>query len=488
VRSTHSCLLAFVAVSLIGHVAFAKRNTPPKSFVHNVRHHDDVDQRIIAPVDVAALLAEDAVFSETPVPLRVAVAIPLNLGTDNAGSWETLPGGGTLWRLRISSPGAVFMSFKFSDFELPAGAELHFVSVHRNYHDGAYTQRHNRPARRFGSPMIPGDSAVIELYLPPGSARASLQLESVSHGYRNVMGMGSFAARAGEPSAPETAPSSPEVAAPGGPFSCQRDIACPEGAPYQDVKRAVAEGYDGVYICSGQLVNNVRQDNRYLYLTASHCEWWIDPPTMAYYWNYENSGCGTNDAPLTFSTGSTDLFHDATADIDLLELDGTDLESSYNIYFTGWNRSSGAPTMGAIISFPSDKPKQIAIENHPITDCAPGGCAGGWGANFWRVEDYDIGVPEGGSSGGGLLDANNLLVGTLTGGVGTNCTNFEWDEYAKFHPQWSNLQPFLDPDVTDVISLSGKDHADVPEPGALLQLAFGSAFLTLLARRRRPRS
>jgi hypothetical protein len=487
-RCARPCLLAVVVAALAGGVAVAKPITPPKSFGHNLRHPDDIDQWIMAPVDVAALLAEDATPSIYPVPRRVAHVIPLNLGLDNAGTWETLPDGGKLWRLRISSRGAVFMSFKFSDFELPAGAELHFVSVHRNYHDGAYTKRHNRPARRFGSPMIPGDSAVIELYLPPGSGNASLQLESVSHGYRNVMGMESIATRGGAFSTSGTASSAAAAAAPGGPFSCQRDIACPEGAPYQDVKRAAAEGYDGAYICSGQLINNTRQDNRYLYLTASHCEWWIDPPTMAYYWNYENSGCGTNDAPLTFSTGSTDLFHDAEADIDLLELDGTDLESTYDFYFTGWSRSPAAPTMGAIISFPSDKPKQIAIENDPIIDCAPGGCANGWGPNFWRVEGYDVGVPEGGSSGGGLLDENNLLVGVLTGGVGTNCRNFEWDEYAKIHPQWANLQPFLDPDATGVISLDGRDHTDVPEPGALVQLAIGTAFLRLLAGRRRSRT
>ncbi|MBW2715147.1 MAG: hypothetical protein JRD03_03680 [Deltaproteobacteria bacterium] len=478
---TKSLLIVFVAVSLVGNVAFAKRNTPPKSFIHNVRHSDEIDQRIMAAVNVAALLEEDAAPTAATVPVRVAYAVPLDLGIDNAGTWETLPDGGSLWRLRVSSPGAVFMSFKFSDFELPEGAELYFVSVHRNYQDGAYTQRHNRPAKRFGSPMIPGDSAVIELYLPPGSASSSLQLESVSHGYRNAMGMGSIAARAGAPSTSGTSP----IAAAAGPFSCQRDIACSEGLPYQDVKRAAAEGYDGVYICSGQLINNVRQDNRYLYITAEHCEWHIDPPTMAYYWNYENSGCGTNDAPLTFSTGSTDLYHDAAADIDLLELDGTDLESTYDVYFTGWNRSPTAPTMGAIISFPDDKPKQISIDNDPIIDCAPSGCTGGWGANWWRVEGYDVGVPEGGSSGGGLLDQNNLLVGVLSGGVGTNCNNFEWDEYAKIYPHWSSLQPFLDPDATGAISLPGKD---APEPGALLQLASGTAFLVFLAGRRRTRA
>jgi hypothetical protein len=487
-RCARSYLLAVATLMLVGDVAVAKPITPPKSFSHDLRHPDDLDQWIMAPVDVSALLAEDATPSLYPVPLRVAHALPLNLGLDNAGTWEILPDGGKLWRLRISSPGAVFMSFKFSDFELPAGAELHFVSVHRDYHDGAYTERHNRPARRFGSPMIPGDSAVIELYLPPGSASASLQLESVSHGYRNAMGMGSIAARGNASSTPGTSSSAPAAAAPGGPFACQRDIACPEGAPYQDLKRAVAEGYDGTYICSGQLINNVREDNRYLYITASHCEWWNDPPTMAYYWNYENSGCDTNDAPLMYSTGSTDLFHDEEADIDLLELDGTDLESTYNFYYTGWTRSPAAPTMGAIISFPSDKPKQIAIENDPIIDCASGGCPNGWGPDFWRVVGYDLGVTEGGSSGGGLLDQDDLLVGVLTGGVGTNCNNFEWDEYAKLHPQWANLQPFLNPDGTDVISLAGRDHTDVPEPGSLLQIATGTALLRLLAGRRRPRT
>ena len=153
------------------------------------------------------------------------------------------------------------------------------------------------------------------------------------------MGMGAFAPRGGAPAAASESPSAHTSALAAGPFSCQQDINCEEGAPYQDVKRAAAEGYDGQYICSGQLINNARQDNRYLYITAEHCEWWIDPPTMAYYWNYENSTCGSNDAPLRFSTGSTDLYHSAAADLDLLELDGTDLEGLYDIYFVGWNRS-----------------------------------------------------------------------------------------------------------------------------------------------------
>jgi hypothetical protein len=455
------CLPAFLAVFFVGEVALAKRLTPPKSFVHPLLHLDDIDRRLVPSIDVAALLEEDARPREVPAPFRVAYATPLSLGPDEAGTWETLPDGGTIWRLQIRSPGAIFMSFKFSEFQLTEGAELHFVSVSRPYYDGPYTRRHNRPARRFGSPMIPGDSAVIELFLPPGAGRPDLELESVSHGYRNVMGMGVVPAGGRASVAPGGSPDSEAALAGGGAFSCQRDINCPEGAPYQDVKRAVAEGYDGQFICSGQLVNNVREDNRLLYITAAHCEWWMDPAAMTYYWNYENSGCGTNDAPLTFSTGSTDLYHDVAADIDLLELDGTDLETTFDVYFVGWSREPVAPSTGAIISFPDDKPKQIAIENDPIVDCAPGGGSGGVGADFWRVEGWDMGVPEGGSSGGALLDENNLLVGVLSGGVGTNCNNFEWDEFAKLDPEWAGLRPFLDPDDTGAVSLPGRDHADV---------------------------
>jgi hypothetical protein len=451
--------LAMLAVLLVAELAHAKRRTPPKSFVHDLLEVDEIEHRHVAPIDVAALLEEDARPREVPTPFRVAYATSLRLGPDDAGTWETLPDGGRVWRLRVSSPGAIFLSFKFSELRLDGEAELHFVSVPRSYHDGPYTRRHSRPTGRFGSPMIPGDSAVIEMFVPRGASQPTLELESVSHGYRNAMGMAAIPARKGASASPGSLES---PAAATGSFSCQRDINCPEGAPYQEVKRAAAEGYDGEFICSGQLVNNVRQDNRYLYITAAHCEWWLDPAAMTYYWNYENSGCGTNDAPLTFSTGSTELYHDVAADIDLLELDGTDLEATYDIYFTGWSRRTAAPTGGAIISFPDDKPKQISIENDPVVDCAPGGCSGGFGADFWRVEGWDVGVPEGGSSGGALLDENNLLVGVLSGGVGTNCNNFGWDEFAKLHPQWSGLQPFLDPDDTGVLSLPGKDHANTP--------------------------
>ena len=463
-RSIEALLL--LGLLTLPEIALAKRITPPRSALHPLLGIEEIDHRVMPEIDLPALLEQDRRPTDRPTPLRVAFASPVNLGLDDAGTWETLPDGGALWRLRFTSAGARFISFKFSDFEVPPGAELHFVSVDWDYHDGPYTERHNRPERRFGSPMIPGDSAVVELYLQDGTGEASLVLESVSHGYREVMRMDRFAPRVAGATENSRRLSGGGAYEPDADFSCQRDINCPEGADYQDDKRAVAEGYDGQFVCSGQLINNVRQDNRYLYITAGHCEWWKDPAGMAYYWNYENSGCGTNDfPPFTFSTGSTDLYHDVIADIDLLELDGTDLETTYDIYFMGWNRGDAPPTSGALISFPDDKPKQITFEYDPVTDCASGGCSDGFGSDFWRVEDWDVGVDEAGSSGGGLLDQDHRLVGVLTGGIGTDCDDFDWVEFAKISPVWSDLQPFLDPDNTGAMALPGKDGNTCAGPG-----------------------
>ncbi len=454
-------VLSFVIISLsLAGAASAKMITPPKSFLHEVPGLDEIDHRCMDSVDVASLQAEESLPAERSVPFKVAQPMPTEIGLDEAGTWDLLPEGGAIWRMRVSSPGALFLSFLFSEFHLPAGAEIHFFSVDRDFHDGPYTHRDNKQDRRFGSPMIPGDSAVVELYTPSGADEVGLAIESVSYGYKDVMGMGAFPFREAEPglshemSAPSPSPAWPPD------FSCQRDINCPEGESYQVEKRAVAEGYNGSWLCSGTLINNVRQDNRYLYITAEHCKWWRNPSAVVYYWNYENSGCGTHDAPTHMvSVGSTELYHTTlpTRDLDLLELHGTDLETSFDVYFAGWYRGTTAPTMGATIGHPDDKPKQIQIENDPLVDCELYWCPSGYGPDFWRVLDWDVGVTEQGSSGGCLLNEDLLLVGVLSGGVGTDCTDFEWDEFGKLSSEWEYIHQYLDPDDTGAMSLAGKE-------------------------------
>jgi len=445
--------------------AIADTGTAPKSATRDLLPMDAVARRTLPPADVDALREEDARRARFRMPHRVAFPQFVAIDLHGAATREPLPGGGTVHRLRLDAPGAIFVSAKFSAFSLPPGATLHLVSVHHRYADGPFTSRHNQATGRFGAPPVPGDAMILELYLPPGAGAWQLTVESVSHGYRDAFNMKRVPLRdAADLQDLDDAPV--ESLGDGGSFSCQRDIICPEGEPYRDQARASAEGYDGQFVCSGQLINNVRQDNRYLYITAEHCGWWQDPSTMSFFWDYENQTCGGNDfPPFTFSTGSTELYHspNPTTDVDLLELHGTDLEGQFDVYFLGWNRRTTPADMGAVIGYPDDKPKQIAITFDPIIDCAPGGCASGFGPNYWRLLTYDVGATEGGSSGSCLLDESNLLVGVLTGGVGTHCFNFEWDEFSKLHADWPQLQPFLDPDDTGLLAIPGLDGT-APEP------------------------
>ena len=111
--------------------------------------------------------------------------------------------------------------------------------------------------------------------------------------------------------------------------------------------------------------------------------------------------------------------------------------------------------MGAMIGYPNDFPKQITIAEDPVVDCASGPCPGGFGSQYWRVNEWHVGISLGGSSGSCLLNEDHQLVGVLSGGVGTNCADFSWDEFSKISSEWSNLQPFLDPNNSGVLSIPG---------------------------------
>lgn len=364
----------------------------------------------------------------------------------------------SVYIITLDSPDAIFMSAKFSRFIIPDRVSVTLSARDDVYVAGPFTSENNTSTGRFGTPMIPGDRMTIEIQVPHGVEEPEIVFESVSHGYKDVLGMGRFF----NDDPQGTDASSIET---GGGFSCQRDIVCDEGQPYLHLKDAVAEGYDGAYVCSGQLVNNTRNDGRYLYLTAAHCGWWQDPSTMAYYWDYANETCGGGDYPsFTYSLGSTNLYHSSNPDYDinLLELDGANLESAYDIYFAGWNRGLQTPSSTFSISHPDDKPMQIAIDTDPAIDCAQGGCPGGWGGEYWRITDYEVGMPEGGSSGSALFDQDQLVVGVLTGGVGTNCFDFGWDEYYKLSNEWAQLQPFLDPDNNGALTMPGWDGSSNP--------------------------
>src|SRR5207249_1088714 len=96
-------------------------------------------------IDAQALRERNATLSKGAYPLRFAESIEVLATPDTDGTWEDLPDGGRLWRLRVFVPGATDLNFGFESCWLPEGATLHFVAENEDYYQGPYTSLDNQP-------------------------------------------------------------------------------------------------------------------------------------------------------------------------------------------------------------------------------------------------------------------------------------------------------------------------------------------------------
>jgi hypothetical protein len=421
--------------------------TPPQSFLRQVQSLATIRQLVLPPTDIQAELAADE-KAGVRTPLRFAVAHALNSTPTTDGTWEQLADG-RLCRLRVSAAGATDLNLGFTRFWLPEGATLHVISESEPYFQGPYTARDNKPHGQLWTPLIPGDGAVIELFVPTqAKQQPQLVLGQVGAGYRGLFH---------EPSGSGT----PQAEA-----DCNIDVVCPIAAAWTNEIRSVGlYTVNGVFTCSGTLIADVAGDFRNYFLTANHCG--VSPenaPTIVVYWNYQSTNCGTHGPGSLAQNQSGATFRAAKLDVDfaLIELDDMPA-ASFGVYYSGWDRSAIAPAGGVGIHHPECDVKAISFSSNALTTVSS--CIGSGGANtHWQVI-WSLGITQPGSSGSGLWNpANHELVGTLSGG-GVSCGNpTNPDCYGKFSVAWASgssssdrLEDWLDPQNTGVTNVPGVD-------------------------------
>jgi hypothetical protein len=405
---------------------------------------------VLQPVDVERLIEEDlrSADADPAAPWRVALTRPVDLGPDRHGAWDVLPGGDRRWQLRIESPGARWLVLGFGRFRLPAGALLRVRGITAGTALGPFGADDVRSHGRLWLPPIAGDVAILELVWPAalGNRRPELRLDAVSHGYRDPWG--------GAEGGPES-----EAAA----GSCNVDVNCPLGDPWQHVKRGVVHLLiDGSTTCTGSLVNTTAHDCRPYLLTAAHCvNTAEEAASVLVRFHYEHPLCeaGETDGGETLS-GATLVATHGGSDFALLELDQApprELEPYYN----GWNRSAKAPQQSWTLHHPRGGVKKISYDADPAVDGGPTG----WGPDHWRILGWDEGTTEAGSSGAPLFDATAHIVGQLHGGT-ASCESGTWDEFGKLHSAWTGagvpqgrLLDWLDPLGSGATSVDGLDGA-----------------------------
>lgn len=389
---------------------------------------------VLATPDVPALLAEDERNSGELAPFRFGQGAEVSIGLEQGGEWLDLEDGRRLWRVRVVSPGAWSLNLIFDRFQLPAGAELY---VYNDAGDvrGAFTDELNQPHGMFATEPLAGDALTLEYIELQDGALGELRLSEVIHAYRNIL------------ATPVDNKASHGAAGLLKSGACNINVNCPLGANWQDQKRSSARLIMGGVLCSGALINNTANDSKQYFLTANHC-YSGNPASWVFNFNYESPTCNGTSGTAQSVTGASLKLKGTQSDFCLVEIT-QDLPAAYNLYFSGWSRSTTPATISHGIHHPQGDIKKICQDDDSAIASSFNG------APCWRVADWEQGVTEGGSSGSPLYDQNKRIVGQLFGGQAT-CSFLFNDYYGRFDVSMnSGLAQFLDPAGTGAMVLNG---------------------------------
>ena len=440
-RCTLRVFLSFFTLAVgVGQVS---QEGIPYSFDQNLS--GEIPVMRMPAVDAGALIMEDE-NRPTGTPFRYGATLPVNLSLENSDVWKTLPKGDKIWRMKFESSGAFAISLVFDRFYLPPKSTLFVYSPDRKTVYGAYTSMNNNPDNIFATPLVPGDKIIVEIVIPSGGEKSDLSISELIHDYRDILNFfGNQRDR-----------------------SCGENVACPDAAPYEDQINATAWLLMGSWMCSGAMINNADFDLTPYFLTAWHCVDGLSPGIFKFYFNYETPGCSGNNASYgSYAYGSTlRASSDANTnpmdpDFALLEITGT-IYNSWDVFYSGWNRSYSSPLISCGVHHPGGDPKKINYDN----DYAGNSPGINWNnegysppGSHWSVA-WDDGGTEGGSSGSPLFDNDGRIVGQLSGGGG-ECVTGDNTYYGKISRAWdgsgpsSRLKDWLDPDNTGVSNIEG---------------------------------
>jgi lysyl endopeptidase len=468
------------AVWLLAGSAFA---ASPPWLDASVAAAEEVDTVELPALDVAKARAEDYAGKALGDPPRIGIVaglsgVAVGQGTADAGRWSQRTDGSLVWRLAVNGPHAIALDFAFSRFRLPAGAELWIRSPDGSDWIGPFTDADNALHKRFFTPMLMGSGAVLELVVP-GDRRefVELELSGVNRVYRDL----------------KTATLEKSG-------SCNIDVACPQGDPYREQIRSVAhyvfQSGSGSFVCTGQLMATTQAGNdatQPVFSTANHCvSTASEVQSMVFYWRYESASCRTPGSAASgqslsrsisaaTQSGASLLATHQPTDFTVVRLNQP-VPAAAQAFWSGWDRSENIPGSSVSIHHPAGHEKRIAINTDPLT--VTSSCIATTANNtHWRVNNWNQGTTEQGSSGAGLWRGDSKrLIGVLSGGDASCSEPAGFDCYGRLSTAWTGggsaatrMRDWLDPANTGVVT-----HDAGSASG--LQVSLSSPAFTTLAR------
>ncbi len=388
--------------------------------------------------------------------LRFAHPFFVNLTPENSGRWIDLSDGCRIWTISIHSPGAKSLNLIFDRFKIDPNSRLILYSPYYEQPILTFSSADHTPTGVLPTIPIPGDMVVVEYQQYKGCKETpELMIGAVNHDY-----LGIFALL-----------NNNKVGRFGDSGSCNPNITCAEESDIKGNSKAVCKIIvDGTELCSGTLLNNTRMDGTPYFLSAAHCFRKQESPfSTIFFFNYEVPACQNTieGTKMQYITGGTMRAFVDTFDMALLEMNKQPLPQ-HQPFWAGWNLSETPPTPCHAIHHPLGDVKKYAITRDPLVKTTFKSYTNN-GVPFapdahWLVKTWHTGTTEGGSSGCGIFDANNQLVGSLSGGE-ASCNFPQNDYFVRLNRAWKagaaaeqQLAVWLNPNNQPIQALEGTNY------------------------------
>ncbi|WP_019989738.1 hypothetical protein [Rudanella lutea] len=400
-------------------------------------------------VDAAPLLIEDARDDKAGRPMRFGLPRPVDVDILGTASKANLVGF-RVYQYRIDAAGALSINLVFSRLQLKAGARMYLYNGDGSMLIGPITDAQNTGNREYWTDVLQGSNLTIEVQEPlVGEGASQVHLRSVVHGYKAVS---KLFGQAG---------------------SCHPNMACyPDYQPQGDGVAMVLLS-DGSRLCTGSMLNSMRQSFRSFFTSAFHCADLNDTGVLEDYelddvqnwlvrFNYQSPTCSPSQEDLDVITLNGTTFRAGYPNSDVLLVELTQqIPAEVNTTYNGWNRDAATTSNNFGIHHPRGDVKKISFTNADTQVSGYGGFGGDTHViAFWG----GLGTTDPGSSGSPLFDGNRRIVGQLHGGPSfCGATGFSLrDYYGRFFTSWTGggtpatrLSDWLDPDNTTNLTTDG---------------------------------
>ncbi|HKV11591.1 MAG TPA: serine protease [Thermoanaerobaculia bacterium] len=399
--------------------------------------------RLAAP-NLDRIFAEDKAAREVTgtKALRYGVGRDVQLSAVD-GNWFDLADGAKLWVGDVASTDAIGLRLHLTSLNLPQGAEIAVYAPSELDARSRYlkTGEVSDPFIDFfrsGSALkadkgvwtstVVGDRARIEYFVPAGAEGRNLPftVDRLQHLYLD----------------PVAAVTKSEWEKAAGP--CHNDVTCfPEwGETAKAVAGIGAIGSNALF-CTGQLLNNQKQDFTPYFLTANHClESQGEAESVEIFWFYQTSTCGGAPPSLSSvprSRGTSLLSTNSTSDYTLLLIEGA---VPPGVTWAGWN--AGKVNDGVdvtAIHHPRGDYKRISFGNK-VSGTHFCGTSIINDGNHVKI-DWSDAPTEPGSSGSGIFrNDTHQLFGQLHCGP-SSCSSESNDSYGAFFLTYPRIKSYL---------------------------------------------